>query len=290
MIPTVFPVLVSPVTLPPVILPPVILPPVWSTWEADPTDLKLAGSHPRGGSWELTRRRSAKRAVQLKRVGHPRPSPVFVPAVSLVHILRVTPPGGGLNALRPDGRGIDLAKRGDEVRKLFYAAFARGLVKDGFDPEEALQEVFKGLLARNRGTCPFDVTKSSFGHYVHIVTRCVLANFVRKEKTRTLYETPSETLRSGSSFDDGGSSTSGAWEGVSPANQEHTPRALVHLLEGVREHIPEGCDPSRLAVALDHMAQGHTKREAALQAGVDSKHLAIVLEHLRAGLPRRTAT
>ena len=253
-------------------------PPIWETWEGLPSrsGWRRAVLPPAGVSVSFRRRKS------LPRVGGD-------PALSLIQAMRVVSPRRE-NALREDGRGIDLAKRGDEVRKLFYAAFARGLIKDGIDPEEALQEVYKGLLSRNRGTCPFDVTKSSFGHYVHIVTRCVLANFVRKEKTRTLYETPSETLRSGSSFDDGGSSTSGAWEGVSPANQEYTPRALVHLLEGVREHIPEGCDPSRLAVALDHMAQGYTKREAALQAGVDSKHLAVVLEHLRAGLPRRTAT
>lgn len=87
------------------------------------------------------------------------------------------------------GTGIDLAVRGHEVRKLFYAAFARGLIKDGYNPEDALQEVYRGLLARNKGTCPFDVTKSSFGHYVHIVTGCVLANYVRKEKRKLQFET-----------------------------------------------------------------------------------------------------
>jgi DNA-directed RNA polymerase specialized sigma24 family protein len=202
--------------------------------------------------------------------------------------LRVVPPA---NALRPDGRGIDLAKRGDEVRKLFYAAFARGLVRDGFDPEEALQEVYKGLLSRNRGSCPFDVSKSSFGHYVHIVARCVLANFVRKEKQRTLHETSCETVGSsqGSSRGSGDSEyRSSAWEGVSPANQEDNARALDHLIERVSEHLPEGHDPTGLALALDYMAQGHTKKEAAQRAGADYKLLVLVVDQLKRSRGRVT--
>lgn len=93
--------------------------------------------------------------------------------------------------------GIDLAVRGHEVRKLFYAAFARGLIKDGYNPEDALQEVYRGLLARNKGKCPFDVRKSSFGHYVHIVTRCVLGNYIRKEKRKLQFETLESQMSSG---------------------------------------------------------------------------------------------
>lgn len=93
--------------------------------------------------------------------------------------------------------GIDLTARGHEVRKLFYAAFARGLVKDGYNPEDALQEVYRGLLVRNKGRCPFDVKKSSFGHYVHIVARCVLGNYIRKEKRKLQFETLESQMASG---------------------------------------------------------------------------------------------
>ena len=80
--------------------------------------------------------------------------------------------------------GIDLAARGHEVRKLLFAGFGSRIMRSGYDPEEVLQEVYRGILARNRGKCPFDVRKSSFGHYVHMVAECVLLNYHRRESRR----------------------------------------------------------------------------------------------------------
>lgn len=77
--------------------------------------------------------------------------------------------------------GIDLAKRAHEVRKLLYAGFGRRMYLSGYDPEDVLQEVYKGLLVRNAGKCPWDPRKSSFGHYVHMVCSCVLSNYHRKQ-------------------------------------------------------------------------------------------------------------
>jgi hypothetical protein len=76
--------------------------------------------------------------------------------------------------------GIDLAKRGHEVRKLFYAGYGRRVTRHGYDPEDVLQEVYQGLLVRNRGKCPFDPSKSSFGHYVHMVCGCIVSNYRRR--------------------------------------------------------------------------------------------------------------
>lgn len=76
--------------------------------------------------------------------------------------------------------GIDLAKRGHEVRKLFYAGYGRRVLKYGYDPEDVLQEVYKGLLVRNQGKCPFNAEKSSFGHYVHMVCGCIVSNYHRR--------------------------------------------------------------------------------------------------------------
>jgi len=76
--------------------------------------------------------------------------------------------------------GIDLASRGHEVRKLFYAGYGRRVVKYGYDPEDVLQEVYTGILVRNRGKCPFDPSKSSFGHYVHMVCGCIVSNYHRR--------------------------------------------------------------------------------------------------------------
>ena len=78
------------------------------------------------------------------------------------------------------GLGIDLANRGHEVRKLLFAGFGKKITSYGYDPEDVLQEVYKGLLARNMGKCPWDATKSSFGHYVHMVCGCIVSNYHRK--------------------------------------------------------------------------------------------------------------
>lgn len=194
------------------------------------------------------------------------------PALTLVRALGPEPVERVENALRPDGRGIDLAKRGDEVRKLFYAAFARGLIRDGIDPEEALQEVYKGLLSRNRGTCPFDVKKSSFGHYVHIVARCVLANFVRKEKKRALYETSGEELASYSG-------ENREWEIPVPETQEESRRGREWIAEKLAEF--ESPERETLLRAVVMMSEGVSRREAAKLAGADFRRLGLALEALR---------
>lgn len=87
-----------------------------------------------------------------------------------------------------DGKGIDLVNRGHEVRKLFYAGFMGRVARYGYDPEEVLQEVYAGLLVRNRGKCPFDPKKSSFGHYVHMVCECIISNYHRKHNRRAQAE------------------------------------------------------------------------------------------------------
>lgn len=86
--------------------------------------------------------------------------------------------------------GIDLANRAHEVRKLLFAGFGRRIVAMGYDPEDVLQDVYKGLLARNMGTCPWDARKSSFGHYVHMVCSCILSNYHRKYNRINMNERP----------------------------------------------------------------------------------------------------
>jgi len=80
--------------------------------------------------------------------------------------------------------GIDLRHRYEEVRKIIYKGFRARILASGFDLEDVFQEVCLGLVVRNHGKCPWDARKSSFGHYVHMVTSCLLANYHRKEVRR----------------------------------------------------------------------------------------------------------
>jgi len=238
------------------------VPPVWETWEGIPS---------RSG-WRRSVLPSGVSVSFRRRKASPNRGEPTISALRLMSLTRVPSPSRE-NALREDGRGIDLAKRGGEVRKLFYAAFARGLIRDGIDPEEALQEVFKGLLSRNRGTCPFDIKKSSFGHYVHIVTRCVLANFVRKEKKRALHETSGEELArySGESRE---------WEIPVPETQEESRRGREWLAEKLAGF--DSPERETLLRAVTLMSEGVSRREAAKLAGADFRRLGVALDALRA--------
>ena len=177
---------------------------------------------------------------------------------------------------RGKGIGIDLAVRGIEVRKIFYAAFARGLVKDGYDPEEALQEVYRGLLARNNGTCPFDAKKSSFGHYVHIVSRCVLANYIRKEKRRTMYESSESQMSSKLAGDDSFS--------VQDALDK---RIGISLEPGSIERLSQKLAAQHggdTFAALQMLADGHPVRKVVADLGVERRWLDGVMASARAQL------
>lgn len=81
---------------------------------------------------------------------------------------------------RPRSIGIDLGKRHQEVRRLVSKGFGAKIRASGYSFEDVLQEVYLGLQVRNRGKCPFDPAKSSFGHYVWMVAECVIRNHHRK--------------------------------------------------------------------------------------------------------------
>ena len=100
--------------------------------------------------------------------------------------------------------GIELGERSqrkgvsfkaDEVRKLLWRGFAGKMLSQGYDPEDVLQEIYRGLLVRNKGKCPWDARKSTFGHYVYLVIGCVLTNYHRKQVRRADRDAFSLSLR-----------------------------------------------------------------------------------------------
>jgi len=80
----------------------------------------------------------------------------------------------------PRNIGIDLEKRSKEVIKLLFKSFGSMIFMYGYDPNDVIQEIFTGIIIRNKGKCPWDSRKSSFGNYVHIVCHSVLMNYHRK--------------------------------------------------------------------------------------------------------------
>lgn len=100
-----------------------------------------------------------------------KPALIVKPDETLSVVIPATP---------PSGLGIDLSKRAKEVRKLFFAGFARRVLWYGYDPEDVLQDVYMGIMVRNAGKCPFDPSKASFGHYIHMVCGCIISNYRRR--------------------------------------------------------------------------------------------------------------
>lgn len=208
------------------------------------------------------------RARSLPRVGVSHPLPRVIPgnpSLPLRLLLGgvVRKMNGGVDG---SGLGIDLALRGHEVRKLFYAGgFTGSLLRDGIDPDEFLQEVYRGILARNRGACPWDSKKSSFGHYVHLVIRCVLSNYLRRERLRGTREGVTEDgeMPVGASVAGGGSVE------------------LQNLLDGL---YGEGEERERVHQYLSSLYAGRTRKESLVAVGMSDDWGQRVLSEVRAAL------
>lgn len=89
--------------------------------------------------------------------------------------------------------GIDLEKKHDEVRKLFLKHCSRMCVENRCDTEDVLQEVYKGILIRNSGSCPFNPKKSAFSTYIVMVAKCVTINYINKTNKKSERETYGKT-------------------------------------------------------------------------------------------------
>ena len=180
--------------------------------------------------------------------------------------------------------GIDLAKRGHEVAKLMYAGFARRILRAGYDPEDVLQEVYRGILARNNGICPFDVKKSSFGHYVHMVINCVLSNFHRKEQRRM----EREQVGMMSYSDDGWRNVDVAEANIAEESGSFVQEELeVSYVQDELLSFLQGEKPTReheLATQiLPLMRLGHSRKEIAAEIGVSRSTVSKVLAFIKRG-------
>jgi len=91
--------------------------------------------------------------------------------------------------------GIDIDAKYMDIKRIFFKRYLRQIIAIGEDPEDMLQEIFKGILIRNKGTCPFDPKKSAFSTYVTMVCHCVMTNHLKKySKTRALETEISDTF------------------------------------------------------------------------------------------------
>ncbi len=89
--------------------------------------------------------------------------------------------------------GVDVEAKANDIKSIFYKHFAKMCIQSKYEPEEMLQEIYLGILHRNKGNCPFDPAKSSLSTYIVMVSRCILFNIFNKDnKTRSRMFEPKE--------------------------------------------------------------------------------------------------
>lgn len=161
-------------------------------------------------------------------------------------------------------RGVPF--KADEVRKLLWRGFAGKMLSQGYDPEDVLQEVYRGLLVRNNGTCPWDARKSTFGHYVYLVIGCVLTNYHRKQVRRIDKDALSMTLknREGEELADIGQFGSCQIEHGSELGDMLAMDDLAKYLETLPDTTPEALLGRSI---LPLVASGHQRGEIVLETG-----------------------
>jgi DNA-directed RNA polymerase specialized sigma24 family protein len=181
-------------------------------------------------------------------------------------------------------RGVDLAGRHREVAKLLYKGFGAQIYAHGYDFDDVLQEVFRKLVVSNQGSNPWDPTKSSFGHFVHMVCRSALYNLYRKDKKRREHE------RLG-----GYKPINGQWTAVDVADRgdlattqlEPSDEALrdlsQHLLDtAVNQGDIDAMHAADLAVqALPYVREGYGRTEIATVLGLKPTLVSKGLVYLR---------
>ena len=184
--------------------------------------------------------------------------------------------------------GIDLAKRGQEVQKLLFSGFGQWIYSCGYDPEDVLQEIYKGVLTRNSGKCPFDPSRASFGHYVHMLCGSVLSNYHRRmqrERGREQVGVPG--------FEGGVYTTVDVASGnglqmqtvaLKPGFEEADARRDLadHIIQAASEKAPEVREEAELALrALPLLQAGYTPTDIATELGVPRIRLGEALDRLR---------
>jgi len=182
--------------------------------------------------------------------------------------------------------GIDLDKRGEEVAKLLFAGFGHQIHSAGLDPQDVLQEVYKGILIRNRGRGAFDPRKASFGHYVHMVSECVLSNVHRKANRLKSREQTGATGSGGDyAMGDVGESMAAEQASITIAAREGHPLER-HALEDLSRYLSMGStgdgEVVKLALlALPLVSDGYGRSEIAESLGVSKTSVSKALVYLR---------
>jgi RNA polymerase sigma factor (sigma-70 family) len=80
--------------------------------------------------------------------------------------------------------GVDVIKKRKDIERLLYKACGGAIKKYGYEFDDLLQEVFIGILKRNKGQGAYDPSRSAFSHYIILVCNSIFRNYHAKEMKR----------------------------------------------------------------------------------------------------------
>lgn len=192
--------------------------------------------------------------------------------------------------LAPANRlGIDLGVKYSDVRKILYAHFRSRIVRSGFDMDDVLQEVYRGILTRNLGRCPFNVQKSSFGHYVYLVTECLLNNYHRKENRRRDMEQVGMSAPPYLQVDGGATTVDAALVARDVGGNDDVGEDVLATLRRVERVIErqrkQGKDIDKRASAVaGFLITGHTKKDIAHKMKLSPARVNRIIDMLKESL------
>jgi len=161
-------------------------------------------------------------------------------------------------------KGIDLSEKHEEIKKLFYKHCGKSCINTGNNPEDVLQEVYKGLLIRNKGRCPFDEKKSAFSTYVVMVCKCVTTNYINKTKRLLKKETIG--------VEDSIEKTDYA---ISHTCKDDTPYEKL-FLEDIKKHLK-----GILLSIFEDLVYGHNISQISKLRGIDSRKIKNYIEKIK---------
>ena len=159
--------------------------------------------------------------------------------------------------------GIDLEKKHEEVRKLFLKHCSKMCHDNYCDVEDVLQEVYKGILIRNKGKCPFNPKKSAFSTYIVMVAKCVTINYVNKKSKKSERETY-------------GKSDSIECESFARNTQEKGTQEESLFLREVRSLLK-----GEALMVFDDLMSGHKISQISIRRKIDSRKVNKTIEEIR---------
>lgn len=176
--------------------------------------------------------------------------------------------------------GIDLSKKHKDIERLMYSGFGDIIKYNGYDPNDVLQEIYRGILARNKGTCPFDETKGSFGKYVYVIINCILNNYHRKRNKWKNNEVRGKGFTSKGEYDEVDSQDLAQVSENFDTNLSFD-RAKERLMEASLERFSDTTYYSLVIPVLDMLVIGHTQTKISKDLGLNRSKVSKVVRGIR---------